>query len=344
MSKDNLIVVIHSMNDISKIDSTTKYINIDIDNYDKEIIDYFINNGQSYSYSDCIVGKVGYSYISYDIFVKAENTIEDIVNGCRELDLVDKVRYVYIALGRILSYDINILPDKNENFSFEMECCLNNIWGSIYNKKCTKLVGARILHYLYTILGIEDVIVDNDELVCNKVKIDDIYYIVNLYDDLPFIQARFRTQYFSNYNDDRELDKRIGYIDSEYNDILIDSEIKKLNRGDKEYFVKLLDITQNILDISKVSSLELGIIYNLIFVKYLSIDDVHINNLFVNSIYNSQEHFILITYNDVYYSYNYKLGRFVVINSEDLINNINNNKVGVYLGEEVLGLNMGFSR
>lgn len=344
MSKDNLIVVIHSMDDISKIDGTTKYINIDIDNYDKEVIDYFINNGQSYSYSDSIGNKMGYSYISYDIFVKAESVIEDIVNSCNELDLVDKVRYIYIALGRILSYDINILPDKNENFSFEMECSLNNIWGSIYNKKCTKIVIVRILHYLYTILGIEDVIVDSEELVCNKVKIDGIYYIVNLYEDLPFIQARFRTQYFSNYNDDRELDKRVGYIDSDYNDILIDSEIKKLNRGDKGYFSKLLGITQNILDISKISSLELGIIYNLIFVKYLSIDDVHINNLFVNSIYNSQEHFILITYNDVYYSYNYKLGRFVVINSEDLINNINSNKVGVYLGEEVLGLNMGFSR
>lgn len=344
MSKDNLIVVIHSMDDISKIDSTTKYINIDIDNYDKGVIDYFINNGQSYSYSDNIGNKMGYSYISYDIFVKAESVIEDIVNSCSELDLVDKVRYIYIALGRILSYDINILPDKNENFSFEMECSLNNIWGSIYNKKCTKIVIVRILHYLYTILGIEDVIVDSEELVCNKVKIDGIYYIVNLYEDLPFIQARFRTQYFSNYNDDRELDKRVGYIDSDYNDILIDNEIKNLNRKDSEYFSKLLGITQNILDIGKISSLELGIIYNLIFVKYLSIDDVHINNLFVNSIYNSQEHFILITYNDVYYSYNYKLGRFVVINSEDLINNINSNKVGVYLGEEVLGLNMGFSR
>lgn len=344
MSKNNLIVVINSYDDISKIDETTKYININIDNYNKEIIDYFINNGQNYSYSDISNGKLGYAYISYDVFVKSESVIEDIVNSCNDLDIVDKVRYVYIALGRMLSYDINILPDKNENFSFEMECSLNNIWGCIYNKKCTKAVVVKILHYLLTILGVEDIIVDTEDLVCNKVKIDGIYYIVNLYEDLPFIQARFRTQYFSNYNDDKELDKRIGYIEEEYNDILIDNELKSLSRSDSEYFSKLLGITQSILDISKISSLELGIIYNLIFVKYLSMEDVHINNLFVNSIYNSQEHFILITYNNIYYSYNYKLGRFVVINSEDLINNINSNKVGVYLGEEVLGLNMGFSR
>ena len=39
MSKDNLIVVINSYDDISKIDETTKYVNINIDNYNKEIID-----------------------------------------------------------------------------------------------------------------------------------------------------------------------------------------------------------------------------------------------------------------------------------------------------------------
>ena len=148
MSKNNLIVVINSYDDINKIDNNTKYININIDNYDKNIINYFINNGQNYSYADISNGKLGYAYISYDIFVKAEITIESIVNGCKDLDLVDKVRYIYIALGKILSYDINILPDKNENFSFEMGCNLNNIWGSIYNKKCTNVIVSKIFHYL----------------------------------------------------------------------------------------------------------------------------------------------------------------------------------------------------
>lgn len=344
MSKGNLIVVINSYDDISNIDDTTKYININIDNYDKKVIDYFVNNGHNYSYSDIIDNKLGYAYISYDIFVKAEKVIDDIVSACDNLDLINKVRYVYISLGKILSYDINILPDKNESFSFEMECSLNNIWGSIYNKKCTNIVSVRVLHYLFRILGIDDVIVYNDDLVFNKIKIDGFNYTVNLYDDLPFIQAGFRTEYFSNYNDDRELDKSIGYIDSDYNDILLDNKLRGLSRKDSEYFSKLLSIIQNTLDISKISSLELGIICNLIFVKYLSMEDIHINNLFVNSIYNSQEHFILITYNNIYYSYNYKLGKFVVINSDDLINNINSNRVGIYLGEEVLGLNMGFSR
>ncbi len=344
MSKGNLIVVINNYDDINKIDETTKYINISIDNYDRDVIDYFIKNGQNYSYSDTINNKDGYTYVSYDLFVKAEGIIASIVDNSRDLELIAKIRYIYITLGRILSYDINVLPDKNENFAFEMESNVNNIWGSIYNKRCINLVVVRILHYLLRIFDIDDEIVNNDGILINKIKVDNVYYVVNLYKDLPFIQAGFRTQYFSNYNDDIELDKKIGYIDKDYKDRLIDNELKNIDKSSSNYFSNLLNITQSILDISKISSLELGIIYNLIFMKYLPMEEVNINNLFVNNIYNGQEHFILITHDNVYYSFNYKLDRFVVINSEDLINSINSNKVGVYLGEEVLGLDVGFSR
>jgi len=336
MNKDNnLIVVINNYDDITKIDSNTKYININIDNYNKEVINYFINNGQNYLYSENINNINGYNYTTYNIFISSENIIKDIVDKVDNLTLIEKVRYIYITIGKILSYDINILPNKNENYDYGEEASINNIWSCLYNKKCTNSITSKVFHYILKILDIEDEIIVNNDDILNKIKIDSTYYITSLYKDIPFIQASFRTQYFSNYNDDIELDKSIGYIEDDYLDRIIDNKLKNINKTSDNYFNTMLDITEKVLNINNISSLELGIIYNMLFIKYIPTQEINISNLFINSLYNGQEHFILIEYNNIYYSFNYKLNRFIVINEEYLVNSINSNKVGIYLEENV---------
>ena len=61
--------------------------------------------------------------------------------------------------------------------------------------------------------------------------------------------------------------------------------------------------------------------------------DISINNLFINDTYNEREHFVLISYSNKYYSFNYIRNSFVEISSEEIIKNIENNKIGIYENE-----------
>ena len=53
----------------------------------------------------------------------------------------------------------------------------------------------------------------------------------------------------------------------------------------------------------------------------------------MNDIYNNREHFLLFSDNDNHYSYNYKTNNFIRISDNDIKKNIENGKMGVYLGE-----------
>ena len=45
---------IKEYNDINSIDKDTKYINIVIDKNNNDIVNYFLNNGREYTYSDIV--------------------------------------------------------------------------------------------------------------------------------------------------------------------------------------------------------------------------------------------------------------------------------------------------
>ncbi len=64
--KSPMILNISTMDDIKKLKelSNIKYINIDINKPNLEVIYYFIDNGQNYSYSESIDGINGYIYVS----------------------------------------------------------------------------------------------------------------------------------------------------------------------------------------------------------------------------------------------------------------------------------------
>lgn len=331
---------ISTMEDIEKLknNNTVKYLNIDIYNPNREVIEYLIKNGQNYSYSDLLEGKRGYIYVSYDIFKEAELLISDIITGIPEdLNELEISRYLYITIGKIMGYDINILPDKNETFNLKIINTINNIWGSLYNLKGTNISFAKIYLYLCRIMNINCKLIATSNIGYQKnvLSINNNDILTDITQDIPLIQATFKTKNFLGHNDDLSLDKKIKYIKDDYNEIKIEQALKNINYNNEQLIKDILLKTQNIIKVNDIKPIELGIIYNIIFQKYCPNYNIYINNLFINNIYENKEHFILISHNNKYYSYNYSRTSFVELSYDEIIKNIDNKKIGIYLNEKI---------
>ena len=101
MNKDNIIVSVKKIDDIKLITSDTKYINMAIDKVDDNVISYFLSHGQEYRYSDELENAKGFIYTDYDSFKRAENKISKIISNMpKEINTIEKVRYLYISLGK----------------------------------------------------------------------------------------------------------------------------------------------------------------------------------------------------------------------------------------------------
>lgn len=339
----SIMISISTKEDIQllKQNKQIKYVNIDLTNCNLEVIEYLKEHGKDYYYSDMINNKNGYIYVDYETFLTAENIIDSIILGI-DSDFTDleKARYLYVKLGKLLSYDINIYPEKNEVCNYVNMNILNNVWGSLSNRKATNISFVKIYYYLCSILKLDNEIValNHHNYLGNKLSIDDNILLVDLTQDVPFIQAGFQTRRFANFNDDIELDKKIGYIKKEYTEKLLDKVFKKINLNDSEILKNILLKTQDLINVANIKPTELGIIYDMIFNKYCPTYDIRINNLFVNDIYSNKEHFILISYGDEHYSYNFKKNSFVQVTNEQLVKNIKRNKIGLYLDEEIPNL------
>lgn len=338
MSRGNVIVTIQNTGDIKKLEQkNVKYVNININNIEDKVISFLKEYGQNYLYAEAINGKRGYIYVDYDTFFYGEDLINDIITSMpNNLTEIEKAKYLYITLGKKIGYDINAIPEKNENFNFYNLNVINNIWGSLVNSKATNQSYCKLYLYLCSLCNIkcEIITINNKGYLCNKLTIDNNNLIVDLTSDIPFIEANFKTRHFANYNDDIQLDKKIGYIKDNYNEIKIEKEIKLINHDDDNFVFDFLLNTQRIIEINKVKPIELGIIYDILFNKYCPDVKISINNLYLNDTYN-KEHFILITYKDNHYSYNYKRKSFVKINEKELIENIEKEKIGIYLNENI---------
>jgi len=339
MNRENVIITIKNMNDIKKLEEPSiKYINIDISKIDKEVISYLKNNGKKYLYAESINNKKGYIYVDYDTFLAGEKIIDNIITNIPDnLNEIELAKYLYVSLGKIIGYDINTIYEKNETFSLSNIDTINNIWGALASYKATNQSYCKLYLYLCSILNIkcEIIATNNKGFLRNKLTIDNSNLIVDLTNDVPFIEARFKTKHFANYNDEIIIDKKIGYIDKNYNDILIEKELKNINYNDEEFLVNFLLNTQKIININKIKPIELGIIYDMLFSKYCPNINISINNLYINNIYNNKEHFILIIHNNNYYSYNYHKKTFIKINEKELIENIEQEKIGIYLNENI---------
>lgn len=330
---------ITSMADIKKLEQTkdVKYLNIDITSPDLEAIYYLIDHGQNYVYADLIDNARGYIYVPYDIFKQAMTFILDIINHIpATLDELEIARYLYITIGKNIGYDINILPDKNEIFSLKSINIINNLWGSIYTTKGTNTSFCKLYLYLCRIMSIDCKLIATSQLgyLKNVLTINNTNIVVDLTQDIPYIQAGFKTNHFTGYNDNLELDKKISYIKNTYNELIIEENFKHLDYTKNDIFQTILIKTGEIIKAERLKPIELGIIYDIIFSKYYPNHNISINNLYIQTPKN-KEHFILITHENKHYSYNYTRNSFVEIPKDEINNNIENQKIGLYLNEKI---------
>ena len=330
----SLVVSVSTMKDIDKIKEDTKYININITDCNHDVIDYFIKNGTEYLYSDIIDNVKGYVYVSHEEFVKAETLISNIyVDMPNDLNKLECARYLYTSIAKYVFFDINIIPEKNETYSFSLTSNINNLWGSLALGRVTTTSAAKIFYYLCRRLDIDSSVeIDaNTKEVYNKLAIDNLVLNVDLFKDIPYIQVKMPTRYFTPYNNDIELDKKIKYIKNKYSDLLIDKSLKDIDYTKENCVGDILYKTQKILDIENIKPVELSIIYEYLFSKYCPNYNIKINNLFLNN--GGKFHFIMISYNNQHYSYNYKRQSFVKVNDNDILDNIKTGKIGLYLDE-----------
>ena len=90
--------------------------------------------------------------------------------------------------------------------------------------------------------------------------------------------------------------------------------------------------------------IELGTILDIIFQKYCPSNHIVINNLYTIDIHNNQEHFILISDQENYYSYNYRMNKFLKISAIDLEKNIENKELTDYEKKLLSDLNKEFKK
>ena len=330
----SLVLSISTKKDIDKIKENTKYINIDITNCDYDVITYFLKHGQKYLYSEIIDDTKGYVYVSYEDFYKAETIISAIYASMpNDLNKLETARYLYTSLAKYVFFDINVNQEKNENYSFSLTSSINNLWGSLSLGRVTDISAAKLYYYLCKRLELDISLEINNQTkeAYNKLTIDNLVLNTDLFLDIPYIQVKMSTKYFTPYNNDLDLDKKVKYIKNKYTDTLIDKALKNVDYTKENCVGDILYKTQNILDIDSIKPVELSIIYENIFNKYCPNYSIKINNLFLNN--QGKLHFIMISYNDEHYSYNYKKKTFVKVNDTDLIDNIKTGKIGLYLNE-----------
>ena len=122
----------------------------------------------------------------------------------------------------------------------------------------------------------------------NVLTIDNTDIIVDITQDIPFIQAGFKTKNFTGYNDNLELDKKISYIKDDYAEKKIESSLRNLDYRQKDLFKTILLKTQEIIGAGNLKPIELGTIYDLIFSKYCPNYNITINNLYIHDAYNTK--------------------------------------------------------
>lgn len=334
MDKKRVVLNVKDMDDIDKLkDSSYKYLVIDLKNVSREVIEYLVNNGNKYLYSFKALDKSSCNYVEHDVFVYAENIISKIIN---EIDKNNSVyliaRELYIKLGKILSYDINIEIDKNEEVDYSEVNIIDNVWGSIYKGMTTNKSVCNIYFYLLSIFNIDNKIVSiNEEEYGNMLNINGSSEIVDLYSDIPYVKAGFKTISFSDMDDIIDVDKKIGYISNYYNEEVLENVLKEYDNID---FKSFLDIINKYINIYDMSVLEIGIILNKLFSRYCNIKNIYINNYYINK--GNKQSLIIIRYKDKRYSYNYNKRCFVSISDSDFNNLYNNNIISLYLNEEVV--------
>lgn len=340
--KDNksLVVHIYKLSDIDKITANTKYINIDITNCNDMVLSYFKKNGNNYLYSEIINGIPGYIYVNYEEFIQAENIIDMIyLNMPKDLSGIEIARYLYISIGKLVSFDINLSIEKSDFYNLNLISNTNNLWGGLCLNSVNDISVSKIYYYLCRRLDIDisfETSLHNNNFF-NKLNIDNQILYINLFKDIPYIQSLMKTKYFGTYNDDINMDKKIKYLKNNYNDYYLDKMLKKIDCQREDFLKDILSAIGSVVNVDMIKSTELSVIYKYIFLKYYPNYDIKINNLYLNN--KNKNHFIIISYNDLHYSYNYRKKTFVKITEIDLLDNLKREKICLYQNELLVNIN-----
>ena len=134
--------------------------------------------------------------------------------------------------------------------------------------------------------------------------------------------------------DNKDIDKKIFYIKNSYTNEIIDNELRGLDYTKDNMLSDILGVLERSINISDVGVIELAKICKDIFDKYTPNYDIRINNLFLLDSDESKEHFIVISYDNSFYSYNYNKQCFIKISYDVITKNIKDNKIGIYKGED----------
>ena len=201
-------------------------------NPDINVINYFMENGTSFMYSDIRDNILGYTYVSYQEFYDAETIIEMILNNMpSDLNKLEMAKYVYISVAKYMSSNINSNDAKNEVYNFSLMSTVNNLWGSLASGSITDISASKIYYYLCRRLNIDiNLIIDEEnkkaktELLIAKQAL-----LTDIYEDIPYIWCNMQTRYFATYNDDLALDKKIKYIKNKYTDYYLDKVLKDID-------------------------------------------------------------------------------------------------------------------
>ena len=337
MNGTDIIVNIKGMKDIDKINENTKYINIDVQEVGSDVIDYFLLNGMNYSYGDIISDRCGFIYASYDMFKIGESLIDSVIDSMpSNLSKLEMVRNIYVNLGKLLCMDINTMEDKNEMISFSKISTINNIWGALSSRRVNDVVISKIFMYVCARMGIKCELVSGSIKggACCKVWTYDSFIVVDLFSDMYNIHGGFMTKYFDKYNDNKDMDRKINYIKDEYMDYYVDNVLKDMDYTKEDVLYEILSLTNKVINVGSIGPYELFKIYRDIFDKYVPNYDIGISNLFIDNGLDVKEHFIVFSYNDKYYSYNYNKGCFMEIEASVLSENIKSNRIGIYDDED----------
>ena len=196
----SLVMLLKNKEDCIKlVNSDVKYVNIDIGNPNMDIINYLLDSNNNWFVGDYLDNKYGYVYIDIDKFKEGQNVINGILLGIDyDYSDLEKARYLYIKLCKLVNFDINVVANKCDIYNFSLSNNINNIWESISSGRVSNISITKLYLYLCSLVGIECELVNSGDAnyLVNKINIDGKSMIVDITKDMAFVQAGFKTKYF----------------------------------------------------------------------------------------------------------------------------------------------------
>ena len=174
----------------------------------------------------------------------------------KEVTEIEKVRFLYLELGKMLHYDINMRTSDGKKFdklySEDVDC--NNITKNSYTcVQISKIFSSLLIKAGIYARAVKDESAEDDDWtphMYTKVYLEDCCFAVDLMRDLPYIQTNRKTRYFPipqtvqgvKLDDDvlYEMDKKNGYLNyGQYMDYFIDMVRDDMNNSESmEDFAK----------------------------------------------------------------------------------------------------------